>query len=777
MVTALPVRSSTSPTRDSSRTSTIGSPSIALNHQPPRKSSTAPYSATSTMTPPTIWVWHPGQTSPSTCSTFTMWPTPTQPKRCNVNIAKSGLPNTFWCLCTQSSFIAPMPIPTCFAGDASKQPMAEITWSTLAHGWTQPRNPRMPTWPRSLTSRWYPIDLGLSNPWTKTLTLTLSPLSGFQQSTTKPKHTMRQPSAISGTTNRTVGAVLPWLASIPTNSILQMPTNSKTLRVAFGRTDLARTVTTTSSTVSPRPTPRPSDKSNSNFQIFQPKKPGSEYSRPWSSYPNMPRRASFIWKRTNAMISYAPLSNGRPPASIPASGASTPTFTISSILTRMTCSWSSFGQSSCHLSIITSFVAIPIARKWSCHTTGPPTLSQANVPRVITSAQLASPTIVPGPCKIIEATHSYVRNSAWSWRPSANHRTWPASQPKAWFTPIAQTFTTICIWWNGLRTPPMTSSRPSSCRPLISFKPTTRPKTKLLSCTTRSRPNYEMPNLFPIWRGHSGTKTTSQSLRLATSRQDGDLRHPFVAIHLLPKALPTGDKRPFYDWCAYEYEEGVTHVLKPEQVTKLMALTCCRLLVSTFANENLLGSKQTTKRQRSGWTIVEHITYRPEWPRLNPRWRCQRHRTSTCPFEFISFAFERCWACPDPRWRGQFPDITTRWQNRGWIQVMTPLPMPLFFSPWPIQQSSSINFLFLSQFRFTFGLLIITQFFCLKFCQVHPSDLFIPGKLCFTLMLATMTLGAATPRWSHPNSDSEILHYVSLSHNCTTTLPLTCISN
>ena len=54
MVTALPVRSSTSPTRDSSRTSTIGSPSIALNHQPPRKSSTAPYSATSTMTPPTI---------------------------------------------------------------------------------------------------------------------------------------------------------------------------------------------------------------------------------------------------------------------------------------------------------------------------------------------------------------------------------------------------------------------------------------------------------------------------------------------------------------------------------------------------------------------------------------------------------------------------------------------------------------------------------------------------------------------------------------------------
>ena len=72
------------------------------------------------------------------------------------------------------------------------------------------------------------------------------------------------------------------------------------------------------------------------------------------------------------------------------------------------------------------------------------------------------------------------------------------------------------------------------------------------------------------------------------------------AIHLLPKAGPVHDKRPFYDWCAYEYEEGVTHVLKPEQVTKLMALTCCRLLVSTFANENLLGNKPPTKRSRSG---------------------------------------------------------------------------------------------------------------------------------------------------------------------------------
>ena len=65
------------------------------------------------------------------------------------------------------------------------------------------------------------------------------------------------------------------------NSILQMPTNSKTLPAAFGRTGLVRMETITSSTASPRPTPRPSDKSSSNFQT----------SRPWSSYPNTLRLA------------------------------------------------------------------------------------------------------------------------------------------------------------------------------------------------------------------------------------------------------------------------------------------------------------------------------------------------------------------------------------------------------------------------------------------------------------------------------------------------------
>ena len=62
----------------------------------------------------------------------------------------------------------------------------------------------------------------------------------------------------------------------------------------------------------------------------------------------------------------------------------------------------------------------------------------------------------------------------------------------------------------------------------------------------------------------------------------------------------------------------------------------------------------------------------------------------------------------------------------------------------------------LNNFSFTVSISIrfadyhVKFFFCLKLCQVYPSDLFIPGKLCFALMLDTMTLGAATPRWSHP---------------------------
>ena len=73
---------------------------------------------------------------------------------------------------------------------------------------------------------------------------------------------------------------------------------------------------------------------------------------------------------------------------------------------------------------------------------------------------------------------------------------------------------------------------------------------------------------------------TAENLQALRDRntQAGQNIYP---LENLPTAGPANDKRPFYDFCSYEYEEGVTHVLHPKEVTKLMALTCCRLLVSS----------------------------------------------------------------------------------------------------------------------------------------------------------------------------------------------------
>ena len=57
-------------------------------------------------------------------------------------------------------------------------------------------------------------------------------------------------------------------------------------------------------------------------------------------------------------------------------------------------------------------VAIPIARRWSCHTIGPPTWNQANAPKAITFAQPAWLTTALGLCKTTVATHSYAQNNA-----------------------------------------------------------------------------------------------------------------------------------------------------------------------------------------------------------------------------------------------------------------------------------------------------------------------------------------------------------------------------
>ena len=98
---------------------------------------------------------------------------------------------------------------------------------------------------------------------------------------------------------------------------------------------------------------------------------------------------------------------------------------------------------------------------------------------------------------------------------------------------------------------------------------------------------------------------TAENLQALRDRntQAGQNIYP---LENLPTAGPANDKRPFYDFCSYEYEEGVTHVLHPKEVTKLMALTCCRLLVSSYTKEKMLPAKRT----RSSWAdTVSRLVY------------------------------------------------------------------------------------------------------------------------------------------------------------------------
>lgn len=81
------------------------------------------------------------------------------------------------------------------------------------------------------------------------------------------------------------------------------------------------------------------------------------------------------------------------------------------------------------------------------------------------------------------------------------------------------------------------------------------------------------------------------------NEQAGSVIYP---LSQLPQTGPANDKRHFFDWCPYDYEEGVTHVLAPTDVTKLMALTCCRLIVASKTSETLLPKNQTmSKRPRT----------------------------------------------------------------------------------------------------------------------------------------------------------------------------------
>ena len=76
-------------------------------------------------------------------------------------------------------------------------------------------------------------------------------------------------------------------------------------------------------------------------------------------------------------------------------------------------------------------------------------------------------------------------------------------------------------------------------------------------------------------------------------------------IQDLPTFGPADKKIPFYDWCHYKYTEGETQVLSPQQVTKIMALTFCRMMVASHTKELLHQAKRqrTSARSSTEWII------------------------------------------------------------------------------------------------------------------------------------------------------------------------------
>ena len=367
----------------------------------------------------------------------------TVPKNSSANTARRDLPNTSSCQCIHNTRTSTRPTHSSSVGDASKQPMARITWSTQDHGSTPPRNPRSPRPTQCPTWTSWPTDHGPSRPSTRTTTPTSCRTFGSQPYPTKPRSTMKPPSNISGTTTFAVGDVPPWCAS-PTKADTshQMLTSFKPLPIASGKTEPVKTETTTSFIPSPSPMPKPSANSNNSSQTCPRKKCDSECSKHSTSSPNMPLPAFSNSITPSDRPSSTPSSSGKHPASELASLALTLSSMNSSTPTRTTLSSDSFGPWSSLLSTTTSFVATPSAWKWSYPITGPPMSSPASAAKAITYAQLASPTTDHGRTRITRGTRSFDPNNALSSRPSASPNPWARWLPRASSTVTDQTCTT-----------------------------------------------------------------------------------------------------------------------------------------------------------------------------------------------------------------------------------------------------------------------------------------------------------------------------------------------
>ena len=492
--TDLPRTFWTSTTLDFYKTSTTGDPYMHRVCHSHKKTLTSCWRDTSTPPTPPTWAFPPGPTFPNTYRAITTLQLPTAPRSSSASIARNVLQNTSRCRCTLNHYIDLNPTPTSFAGDACKPPMARITWSTQDRGWIPQVNPKpltpapSPTWTSSPTAH------GLSRASTRTTTRTSCPTFGSQQFPMKPWSTKRPRSNTSGTTTFTDGAVLLWFASQKGTTTHQTSIGSNLSPTAFGKIGQAKMGTTINSTPSPNPTPKPSASLKPSSPNCPRKRCESGSYRPSTSSHSTPLPASSSSTMPNARTSSTPSSNGRPPGSKPAWLASTSSSTTSSTPTRTTLSSSNSGPLYSHPSITISCAATPNARRSSYPTIGPPMSNQEPANKDTICAQLASPITDHGQDKTIAAEPSSAQNNAWWSRPNVLHNPLTSWQPRALYTVTDQMSITTFTSWNGQKKLPKDSSTTWRSKQPTSLKSTTRPKTALHSCTTRSRTSSSMPN-------------------------------------------------------------------------------------------------------------------------------------------------------------------------------------------------------------------------------------------------------------------------------------------
>ena len=490
--TDLPRTFWTSTTLDFYKTSTTGDPYMHRVCHSHKKTLTSGWRDTSTPPTPPTWAFPPGPTFPNTYRAITTLQLPTAPRSSSASIARNVLQNTSRCRCTLNHYIDLNPTPTSFAGDACKPPMARITWSTQDRGWIPQVNPKpltpapSPTWTSSPTAH------GLSRASTRTTTRTSCPTFGSQQFPMKPWSTKRPRSNTSGTTTFTDGAVLLWFASQTKGTTThQTSIGSNLSPTAFGKIGQAKMGTTINSTPSPNPTPKPSASlkpSSPNCprkrcevlhltarhcQLL-PARPCPTPEHPQHLHPmgDLQDPSQPDWHRPQAPRLHPLRQERRFPQAILDHCTPIPPSPFPVPQPRM--------QEGRPIP--------PLGHQ--CQTRSPQTTANKDT----ICAQLASPITDHGQDKTIAAEPSSAQNNAWWSRPNVLHNPLTSWQPRALYTVTDQMSITTFTSWNGQKKLPKDSSTTWRSKQPTSLKSTTRSKTALHSCTTRSRTSSSRPN-------------------------------------------------------------------------------------------------------------------------------------------------------------------------------------------------------------------------------------------------------------------------------------------